>query len=231
MADDAPISRRDLLGAGAGAAAGLIAQRLAAVTPPPTAACGDATPPQDEGPYYPTREGVEEDPDLTRIKGRPGRAAGEVIYLRGRVLDDTCRPVAGALVEIWQANTHGRYDHERDAGNPRPLDPNFQSWAEMLTDGEGRFKFITIKPGAYPADDSGWVRPPHIHFRISRRGYHELVTQMYFAGEALNQPDRILRALPPDEQQRVTVAFEPAPPELEAGARVGEFDITLRPAG
>jgi protocatechuate 3,4-dioxygenase beta subunit len=230
LADEAPISRRDLLGAGAGAAAGLIAQRLGAATPPP-GACGDATPAQTAGPYYPTRQGVEEDPDLTRIKGRPGRAAGEVIYVRGRVLDDACRPVAGALVEIWQANTHGRYDHEKDAGNPRPLDPNFQSWAEMLTDAEGRFRFTTIKPGAYPADDTGWVRPPHIHFRISRRGYHELVTQMYFAGEALNDPDRILKALPPEEQRRVTVAFEPAPPELEAGARVGEFDITLRPVG
>lgn len=230
MADTSPISRRGLLGAGAGAAAGLIAQRLAAVTPPADG-CGNPTAEQTAGPYYPTREGVEEDPDLTRIKGRPGRAAGEVIYVRGRVLDDACRPVAGALVEIWQANTHGRYDHEKDAGNPRPLDPNFQSWAEMLTDAEGRFKFTTIKPGAYPADDSGWVRPPHIHFRISRRGYHELVTQMYFDGEALNAPDRILKELAPEEQKRVTVAFQPAPKGLEAGARVGDFDITLRTVG
>lgn len=230
MPDNSPISRRGLLGAGAGAAAGLIAQRLAAAGPAPDD-CGNPTAAQTAGPYYPTRDGVEEDPDLTRIKGRPGRAAGEVIYVRGRVLDEACRPVAGALVEIWQANTHGRYDHEKDAGNPRPLDPNFQSWAEMLTDAEGRFKFTTIKPGAYPADDSGWVRPPHIHFRISRRGYHELVTQMYFAGEALNAPDRILRALAPEDQQRATVAFEPAPPELEAGARVGDFDITLRTVG
>ena len=229
MADEAPISRRDLLGAGAGAAAGLIAQRLGAVPPPPPD-CG-STAPQTAGPYYPTRDGVEEDPDLTRIEGRPGRAAGDVIYVRGRVLDGECRPIAGALVEIWQANTHGRYDHEKDAGNPRPLDPNFQSWGEMVTDAEGRFRFKTIKPGAYPADDSGWVRPPHIHFRISRRGYHELVTQMYFEGETLNGPDRILQALPADDRKRVTVAFQPSPPELEAGSRFGEFDITLRPVG
>ena len=229
MTNDAPISRRDLLGAGAGAAAGLIAGRLGAATPAADA-CAEPTPPQVEGPYYPTREGIEEDPDLTRIKGRPGRAAGEVIQVRGRVLDRECRPVAGALVEIWQANSHGRYDHERDAGNPRPLDPNFQSWAEMLTDADGRFGFTTIKPGAYPADDSGWVRPPHIHFRVSRRGYHELVTQMYFAGEALNEPDRLLRELPAEEQKRVTVAFEPVP-EAEAGGRTGTFDITLRPVG
>ena len=229
MPDDAPISRRHLLGASAGAAAGLLAQRLGAAAPAPP--CADDTPAQTAGPYYPTHDGVEEDPDLTRIKGRPGRAAGELIVVRGRVLDDACRPVAGALVEIWQANTHGRYDHEKDAGNPRPLDPNFQSWAEMLTDADGRYRFTTIKPGAYPADDSGWIRPPHIHFRISRRGYHELTTQMYFAGEALNAPDRILQALPADEQKRVTVALGPAPADLEAGARLGEFDITLRAVG
>ncbi len=230
MSHDSPISRRGLLGAGAGAAAGLLAKRLGAA-PPPAGSCADPTVAQTSGPFYPTREGVEEDPDLTRVKGRPGRAAGEVIYVGGQVLDEACRPVAGALVEIWQANTWGRYDHERDAENPRPLDPNFQSWAEMLTDAEGRFRFKTIKPGGYPVDDGGWVRPPHIHFRISRRGYHELVTQMYFAGEALNQPDRILQALSPEDQARVTVAFQDAPADLEAGTRVGQFDITLRSAG
>jgi len=230
MAHDPPISRRGLLGAGAGAAAGLIAQRLGAAAPAADA-CADPTAAQTPGPYYPTRQGVEEDPDLTRIKGRPGRAAGEVIYVHGKVLDEACRPVVGALVEIWQANTHGRYDHEKDAGNPRPLDPNFQSWAEMLTDAEGRFRFKTIKPGAYPADDSGWIRPPHIHFRISRRGYHELVTQMYFAGGELNAPDRILQALAPEDQKRATVAFQASPADLETGTRVGEFDITLRQVG
>ena len=147
------------------------------------------------------------------------------------MLDQECRPVAGALVEISQANTWGRYDHEKDAGNPRPLDPNFQSWAEMVTDAEGRFRFKTIKPGAYPADDQGWVRPPHIHFRVSRRGYHELVTQMYFAGEPLNEQDLIRKELTPGDQERVTVAFQPAPPDLEAGVRLGQFEITLRQVG
>jgi protocatechuate 3,4-dioxygenase beta subunit len=217
-----------LLSAGAGAAAGLLAERLGAQ--PPTA-CAEATAAQTSGPYYPTRDREDEDPDLTRVRGRSGRAAGEVLYVRGRVLDQECRPVANALVEIWQANTWGRYDHEKDAANPRQLDPNFQSWAEMLTDAEGRFRFKTIKPGAYPADDQGWVRPPHIHFRVSRRGYHELVTQMYFAGEPLNERDRIFNELAPEEQERVTVAFEPAPRDLEAGARLGQFEITLRQVG
>ncbi len=230
MSQDPPISRRELLSAGAGVAAGLIAQKLAAA-PPTGAACTDPTAAQTSGPFYPTRDREDEDPDLTQVKGHTGRAAGEVVYVRGRVVDEACRPIAGALVEIWQANSQGRYDHEKDAGNPRPLDPNFQSWAEMLTDAEGRYRFKTIKPGSYPVGDDGWVRPPHIHFRISRRGYHELITQMYFTGEALNEPDRVRKELTTAELERVTVELKPAPPDLEAGARLGTFEITLRKVG
>jgi protocatechuate 3,4-dioxygenase, beta subunit len=229
MAGDAPISRRELLSAGAGAAAGLVAHRLGADAPSPP--CNEATATQTSGPYYPTRDREDENPDLTQVRGRSGRAAGEVIFVRGRVLDEACRPISGALVEIWQANTWGRYDHEKDAGNPRPLDPNFQSWAEILTDSEGRFRFKTIKPGSYPAGDNGWVRPPHIHFRVSRRGFHELVTQMYFAGEPLNDDDLILKGLTREERDRVTIALQPAPEDLQADARLGEFDITLRQVG
>jgi protocatechuate 3,4-dioxygenase, beta subunit len=227
MAQDHPIPRRGLLGAGAGAAAGLVAHRLVGQTPAGQT-CAAATAPQTAGPYHPTHDRPDEDPDLTQVKGRPARAAGEIVYVRGRVLDQACTPVAGALVEIWQANAAGRYDHELDADNPRPLDPNFQSWAEMLTDKDGGFRFKTIKPGAYPAGDSGWIRPPHIHFRVSRRGYHELVTQMYFAGEPLNERDRIREALATEDRERVTVTLEPAGAESEAGSRLGLFDITLR---
>jgi protocatechuate 3,4-dioxygenase beta subunit len=227
MADDHPISRRTLLGAGAGAAAGLLAQKLGADTADKDPACKDPTAAQTRGPYYPTHDREDEDPDLTRVKGREGRAQGEVVYVRGKVLDEQCQPVDGALVEIWQANSHGRYDHERDAGNPRPLDPNFQSWAEMLTDKDGTFRFKTIKPGSYPADDSGWIRPPHIHFRVSRRSFHELVTQMYFEGEPLNEKDQIRKALTPEEQKQVTIAFK-AGAGVEPGAKAGEFNVTLR---
>jgi protocatechuate 3,4-dioxygenase beta subunit len=219
-----------LLSAGAGAAAGLLAHRLGA-EPQPAPACGEATAAQTMGPYYPTHDREDEDPDLTRVKGRPGRAEGELVIVQGRVLDEACKPVPGALVEIWQANRWGRYDHEKDADNPRPLDPNFQSWAEMVTDAQGRFRFTTIKPGPYPADDQGWVRPPHIHFRLSRRGYHELVTQMYFAGEALNDADRIRQDLSPEERERVTVSLRQAPDSNQAGAHLAEFDITLRQVG
>jgi protocatechuate 3,4-dioxygenase beta subunit len=224
------MSRRGLLSVGAGAAAGLVAHGLGAdATSPP--ACSQATAAQTSGPYYPTRDREDEDPDLTQVRGRSGRATGDVIVVQGRVLDEACRPIAGVLVEIWQANTWGRYDHEKDAGTPRPLDPNFQSWAEMLTDTEGRFRFRTIKPGSYPVDDQGWVRPPHIHFRVSRRGFHELVTQMYFTGEPLNEADLIRKELTPEERDRVTIALQPAPAALQADVRQGEFDITLRAVG
>lgn len=226
MPEDHPISRRELLGAGAGAAAGLVAQRLMGEAA--ERECSEATAAQTSGPFYPTHDRPDEDADLTQVKGRPDRASGEIVYLRGRVLDQACQPVAGALVEVWQANRWGRYDHEGDANNPRPLDPNFQSWAEMLTDQEGRFRFKTIKPGAYPTGEGGWIRTPHIHFRVSRRGYHELITQMYFAGEALNESDRIRKALAPEDRERVTVAFQPAGADAEAGSRLGLFDITLR---
>jgi protocatechuate 3,4-dioxygenase beta subunit len=230
MPQDSPISRRGLLGAGAGAAAGFLAQRLGAEVPPGPA-CVEATAEQTSGPYYPTHDRADEDPDLTRVKGRNGRAKGEVLVVRGRILDEACKPVAGALVEIWQANTHGRYDHEKDAGNPRPLDPNFQSWAEMPTDAEGRFRFTTIKPGSYPVGEDGWIRPPHIHFRVSRRGYHDLVTQMYFDGETLNEADRIRNELSAADQAAVTVAFEPGSEAAEPGARIGVFDIRLKQVG
>jgi protocatechuate 3,4-dioxygenase beta subunit len=229
MPSDSPISRRALLGTGAGAAAGFLAQRLGAESSQPP--CAEPTAAQTSGPFYPGSNREDEDPDLTQVRGRSGRAEGEVIYVRGRILDQDCRPVEGALVEVWQANKHGRYDHEKDAGNPRPLDPNFQSWAEMLTDKEGGFRFKTIKPGSYPAGDGGWIRPPHIHFRVSRRGYRELVTQMYFAGEALNEPDLIRKELSPEELKRVTIAFQPAGSDQENGASTGQFDITLARLG
>ena len=230
MSQDSPISRRGLLGVGAGAAAGLVAKRLGAEGPMQPA-CTEPTAAQTAGPYYPTHDRQDENPDLTRVRGRSGRAEGDIIVVHGKVLDEACRPVEGALVEIWQANKHGRYDHEKDAENPRPFDPNFQYWAEMLTDAEGRYRFRTIKPGAYPAGDGGWVRPPHIHFRLSRRGYHELVTQMYFAGEELNDADLILKELPLKDRDSVTVALQPAPREPDADTRICQFDITIRRVG
>jgi protocatechuate 3,4-dioxygenase beta subunit len=140
-------------------------------------------------------------------------ARGEVIRVAGRVLDEACAPVEGALVDLWQANANGRYSHPADP-NPAPLDPNFQGWGQAVTDAEGRYAFRTIKPAAYPlqfmgsgeADESAGYRTPHLHFRVSKRGYTELSTQMYFAGEALNEKDGVLRRVPEAERPRVVIA-------------------------
>jgi protocatechuate 3,4-dioxygenase, beta subunit len=223
------ISRRTMLTTGLVGAASLLTTGMAAATQS-LRACTVPTPGQVAGPFYPSRRRSDEDFDLTQIEGASGRARGAPIYVRGQVVDEDCLPIQEALVEIWQANAWGRYDHERDAGNPRPLDPNFQGWGRVLTDQQGFYGFKTIKPGPYPANDQGWIRPPHIHFRVGRRGYHDLITQMYFAGEALNEPDLIRRSLSPAERERVTVVFGEGPPIAEASARFGHFDITLRKA-
>lgn len=182
------------------------------------------TPSQTSGPFYPTRDQLDKDIDLTLIEGRSDRAEGDVVTISGQVLDDGLNPVPGALVEIWQANTHGRYHHERDS-NPAPEDPAFQGWGQIRTDAEGCYSFRTIIPGPYPVNDEWW-RPPHIHFKVAKRGYHELVTQMYFAGHELNDVDRLLLDVPEEDRERLVVTF--ADREDEPGVRHGVFTIVIQ---
>ena len=182
----------------------------------------EPTPPQTEGPFFPKKDQADKDLDLTRVEGRSTPARGEVIEVSGRVLDESGTPVAGAVLDVWQANAAGRYDHEADP-NPAPLDPDFQGWARLTTDADGRYRIRTIKPGQYPVRE-GWARPPHIHFKVARRGFSEITTQMYFEGHALNRVDLLWNKLTPDERTRVTVAFEvPA----DGGPPAGRFDLVL----
>ena len=157
--------RRLLKGTLGGAAAITAAPLLAAVTPS-----------QTEGPSFPNNPQPDTDADMTMIEGHTERALGEVVEVFGRVLDEDGNPVADALIDVWQANTHGRYAHADDP-NPAPLDPNFQGWAKLKSDAEGRYRFRTIKPGPYQVGEAR-SRPPHIHFKVARRGFHELTTQM-----------------------------------------------------
>lgn len=99
---------------------------------------------------------------------------------------------------------------------------------EILTDAEGRYGFKTIVPGPYAAGPGGGMRTPHIHFRVARRGYHELITQMYFDGQELNPQDALWTGLSQDERSLVTIALEPGPEDSEFGARLARFDIVLR---
>ena len=181
-------------------------------------AFGQVTPPQTEGPFYPIKDQVDKDADLTKVKGRNAEAVGEQIMLRGQVIDAaTGAPIAGTLVEFWQACASGKYDHPADP-NDAALDPNFQYWAQVMTDHDGRYSIKTIRPGAYPAS-SDWIRPPHIHVKVHKVGYPSLTTQMYFDGDPLNGGDRILQALSAAQQKLVVVPFsrESSQPAVSEG--------------
>ena len=165
-----------------------------------------ATPKQPEGPFYPVVDQVDTDSDLVYLKGSNQSALGQVIIVEGKVTDQKCRPVDGVLVEIWQACESGRYNHPADS-NTAALDENFQYWGKAVTDKNGFYRFRTILPGAYPAD-VGWIRPPHIHFKVAKKTYVELITQMYFAGQELNDQDLILKRLHSEQQQEVIVELK-----------------------
>jgi protocatechuate 3,4-dioxygenase beta subunit len=169
----------------------------------------------------------EHDDDLTRQHA--GEPLGERIVVHGRVLGDDGRPIRNALVEIWQANASGRYLHEVDQ-HPAPLDPNFSGAGRVLTDDDGRYRFTTIKPGAYPWRNhpNAW-RPAHIHFSLFGRMFTQrLVTQMYFPGDPLFEFDPIFNAVrDPKAQERLIARFDLATTEPE-WALAYEWDIVLR---
>ncbi len=167
------------------------------------------------------------DSDMTSFDG--GAAIGERIVVGGLVLDEDGRPVRDALVEIWQANAAGRYVHANDQ-HDAPLDPHFSGLGATVTDAEGRYRFVTIKPGAYPWRNhhNAW-RPAHIHFSLFGNAYAQrLVTQMYFPGDPLLPFDPIYNCVPDAAaRERLVSRFdrESTSPEYALGFR---FDIVLR---
>jgi protocatechuate 3,4-dioxygenase beta subunit len=181
-----------------------------------------ATPPMTLGPFYPDRLPVEQDADLTAIAGRPGRAAGQILYLAGRVLDTRGKPLPGARLELWQANSHGRYIHSGDSDASGPLDPNFQGYASLRADADGRYRIKTIKPAPY----SG--RTAHLHFNVDASGAR-LTTQMFFEGERLNERDGLYRALGRDDRRAATGRWTDRSPDMEADALAVAWDIALNP--
>ena len=172
-------------------------------------------------------------PAMDDISQRDGRGAlGERIIVRGRVLDEDERPVPHTMLELWQANAAGRYDHALDT-HDAPLDPNFHGEARVFTDAEGWYQLTTIKPGAYPWRNhpNAW-RPNHIHFSIFGPGFAtRLITQMYFPGDPLLPLDPIFNAVPdPAARQGLVAAFDLdiTQPERALGYR---FDVVLRGRG
>jgi protocatechuate 3,4-dioxygenase, beta subunit len=145
------------------------------------------------GPFYPQRKPRDTDVDLTMIKGHKQRAAGQVVQLSGKVMNLRGEPVRNVRIEIWQANTHGRYTHPSDPSVHLALDPNFEGYAELRTDRDGRYAITTIKPGPYPTA-RGDMRAPHVHFEVHGRTDRK-VSQMFFPGEPLNNSDRHLNSV------------------------------------
>lgn len=182
-----------------------------------------ATPAVALGPFYPDRLPGEQDADLTLIAGRPGRAAGQIVYLSGRVLDTRGRPLSGARLELWQANAHGRYIHSADGDSSGPLDPNFQGYASLRADAEGRYRIKTIKPAPY----SG--RTPHLHFN-AEGGRAKLTTQMFFEGERLNERDGLYRWLSREDRRAATGRWAERAADMEAKALAAVWDIVLSPS-
>ncbi len=169
------------------------------------------------------------DRDLTRQ--HRGDPIGQRITVSGRLLDETGRPISDSLVEIWQANAAGRYLHRRDTW-PAPLDPNFSGGGRCVTDSDGRYAFVTVKPGPYPWGNhpNAW-RPAHIHFSLLGRAFAQrLVTQMYFPGDPLLPHDPIYNAVrDPAARERMQARFS-LERSQENWALAWEFDIVLRGA-
>lgn len=182
------------------------------------------------GPVYGQESVSETDADLTRQhKGEP---LGERIIVSGRVTDEDGRPLPDTLLEIWQANAAGRYIHVKDQ-HPAPIDPNFSGAGRCVTDDEGRYRFTSIKPGAYPWKNhhNAW-RPAHIHFSLFGPSFlTRVITQMYFPGDPLFPFDPIMNSVTDDkarERMISTFDFDTTSPEWALGYR---FDIVLRGRG
>ncbi|MDH3281748.1 MAG: protocatechuate 3,4-dioxygenase [Gammaproteobacteria bacterium] len=179
------------------------------------------TPQQTAGPFYPETPPLDDDSDLTRVRGRDGVAQGRITDLSGRILDSDARPLGRVRVEIWQCDATGRYHHPRDRGTT--IDRDFQGFGHTVTDGEGNYRFRTIRPVPYPG------RTPHIHMAVFAEGAPPFVTQLYINGEPRNADDFIFNHIPDERRQLVVADFVTAQgsdAELKAS-----FDIVLAGAG
>lgn len=179
----------------------LLAALPVALTLPGAAWAARPTPSASEGPFYPTppMRFSDADNDLVKIAGRVERAGGDVIVLKGRVVDRTGAPVAGARVEIWQCDVNGRYLHRRDRRRV-PRDAAFQGFGHVVTGADGGYAFRTIRPVPYPG------RTPHIHVKVLH-GDGELTTQFYIAGHRQNAGDWLFQRMSETEQRAVSMTF------------------------
>jgi len=173
------------------------------------------TPPQALGPFYPSKLPLDRDADLTMVAGKEEQAAGEIVNLYGSVVDRDNAPISAASVEIWQCDAFRTYHHPLDGGG---TDPFFQGYGRTVTDDNGRYRFKTIKPVAYPG------RAPHIHVRISTDS-KELITQIYVKGDPLNQKDFLLNSIADEKaRQSLEIGFN-----RDAGGKTDELFAVFNP--
>ena len=176
------------------------------------------------GPFYPVMKTPDRSGDLTRVNGSAGRAKGQVLNVTGRVVNPAGEPVRDARVEIWQANAAGRYAHPDDP-NPAPLDPNFEGFGVVTTDAEGRYRFKTIKPAAYPTGPTSMCGRPTFTSRLWGATTSWL-RKMYFEGDPYNEKDRYLQSARRPEE--LIVKLNSATAEFEPDSMTAVFDIVLR---
>jgi protocatechuate 3,4-dioxygenase beta subunit len=177
------------------------------------------TPRQTEGPFYPDKLPPDTDNDLTVLKDSSPPAKGEVVNLSGRVLDQTGKPVQGAVIEIWQADNNGVYIHTRSPDQDR-RDRNFQGFGRCLTGSSGEYSFRTIKPVSYTF---GIQRAPHIHFIIKQGDKRMLTSQLYIKGHPLNEQDIVLQGIQNRAaREAVIIDFKP-----RKDSKTGELEAVL----
>lgn len=200
----------------------LVGAGLALMPSVPSFAAGlVATPSQTEGPFYPAGFPADMDNDLVQVRGQAAQAMGQVLHLQGRVIDLGGGARSGAMIEIWQCDAQGLYDHPRQPGRDR-RDAAFQGYGRMLVDAEGRYSFRTLKPVAYPG------RTPHIHLKVATADGRMLTSQLYVAGDPQNERDGIFRsaARVPGQRERIEMKLEPAS-GLEPNALATTMDIVI----
>ena len=184
------------------------------------------------GPTHLARKLPTSTRDLSRKNAEGPRAMGQLILVRGRLTDEDGLPVRGSVIELWHANAAGRYSHPMDAQSPAPLDGNFLGSGRVLTDNDGYYEFVTVKPGAYPVPNhpERWWRPPHIHISVFGDGFmSRLVTQMFFPGDPLNEIDLILNAVPDAKGRARMVARQIAMLDMPVLHSLGyQHDIVVR---
>ncbi|HYD04888.1 MAG TPA: protocatechuate 3,4-dioxygenase [Reyranella sp.] len=191
------------------------------LTPRAFAAYPVATPAQTEGPFYPAGFPADSDNDLVQVRGQAARAMGTVLHLQGRVFNVGGSPV-GAVVEIWQCDSRGLYDHPRQSMR-ESRDTAFQGYGRVVTDADSRYTFRTLKPVAYPG------RAPHIHLKVETADGRKLTSQFYLAGDPRNAGDVVWRNAAwgePGRQAMIDMRLEPAN-GLEPGAVTTWMDIVM----